>query len=1432
MPIVSSDKYLTTRTALERYTQAAPLPEEAGFFDAVGAAFREENLAVNAARWTAGLFDDEDWVRGYTPFDDPSLGAIVGMFPEEFRGVDGPVHAQRVKRKLEARLEDQRVIGMAGGSGLLAMGTAMVFDPVNLIPIAPVVNAGRNSIQGVRAASGLARAAATTARSDDAVRLAASLNRWERAALREGAVSREAILAAKSLPGQLRTAAVVRAKTRSPEEIRALQKLEKVRARPRPSLDDLGDFYAARSIEAARRGESIPFVKQVSGIEDVTTETAKAQKKLTEYQQRLLEKGPTRDDLKGMYASVRAAEGAAPETLVFKPTIKEGQEEAFERLQRNIDALENEIVPEREFLQKLKGKDSPWRKQVERQIETNEATVTKLLQKQSELLEFKRFDIDPKTGLPSSKVTTADLEEFYAGWKARAMERGEQLPLLQRERELAEAVAQARFFDDARTMEKLDDAAEGLLRRPPNEEELLRFYEETQATRKKNGFRPYRTKSETVVLQELANARKIRMEDAEAMLRGSRTVVPIVRDGAGKYQRLATAELLEAEQRSAFVKIGKTREAMIAQARELAEAAERGPGALAGAVTGAKYGALQGGFEELALQAMQEGRDDELIANTFVAAGVMGLVFGSMGAGVGRYFGKRADQALEELAEELTFGDVLSRMPDADKIAPEVFQSQSLDASFRQFVDAAGQTSFNGAKLVNDNKVLRSLMEISPSGRLAKSKNKIFSSLAQVLESTPWLRRGTLGPSVRAHIMRHHSNANAIGHQLHEIARRSNMKNSEFLYGLSRALRTGELSETAGAEMKEAVSLVNKYFDTWKKDLLDLGLEIPDNLGADKFYLPRVYNFDMIRQEPGKFMDVLMKHGFSNDAARRMVKEVEEKGGLYDPDVFNFLSAGESGRLKLRQLRNIPSADLDEFLVNDVPWLIERYALQVGPQFEYLRLFDPNVSRMVDGKEVPYTVAQRLNLEPLKDAAMAEARRMADEAGDPAKASKIWDRFHKERADLDFVIQDQLGQKLEQRPFDVSARRFSNYAVSATSITQLGNAGFSSVTEMATASFVNGMVPFFRTVMRKMRRPLSLLLSKMEPNEIARNARHLEMAGAANTRVDNLFDFTADRSMNARSFSRRGTKFEPSATRKAHNTVMKYSGLQWITSVSRDFNITTTQDEIIRTLLGKGRMTKARRNLLSLSGISEDLGEKIKKELAKDGSYVVDTGVHLADTSKWSREVAEEFEAAVLQNSARGVMNPFRTETPMFYQNELGRVVTQYLQFPTDATTKILASGAQRLDANVVGGLMLMTTIGSLAYILEEAARGGQDRVDELDAEDVVANGVLRAGIPGLLGNAYQIGSRTLFKDLDPLNMALPGFETPFERYGPGSFASSVPAMRTMDDLAGMWGTVQKLVSGDDVTPQEARARLRTIPLAKAIWYEPVVNWTAEAIAD
>lgn len=185
---------------------------------------------------------------------------------------------------------------------------------------------------------------------------------------------------------------------------------------------------------------------------------------------------------------------------------------------------------------------------------------------------------------------------------------------------------------------------------------------------------------------------------------------------------------------------------------------------------------------------------------------------------------------------------------------------------------------------------------------------------------------------------------------------------------------------------------------------------------------------------------------------------------------------------------------------------------------------------------------------------------------------------------------------------------------------------------------------------------------------------------------------------------------------------------------------------IARDVTAGKALSKADSNIVNRTGLNLPQLQAINEYFGKYGQTT--GGVRLGRSKHWNdsprgREIQKLYESVVINETNNTILTPGLGDKPRFMSLSGWRTIGMFRSFAFTATNRLLISGFQRQDANLMSGLMFMLTVGHVTNVLKNAVAGREPK--PLDSPEAVfeagINAVDRAGLLGILSDVGMIGS-------------------------------------------------------------------------------------------
>lgn len=404
---------------------------------------------------------------------------------------------------------------------------------------------------------------------------------------------------------------------------------------------------------------------------------------------------------------------------------------------------------------------------------------------------------------------------------------------------------------------------------------------------------------------------------------------------------------------------------------------------------------------------------------------------------------------------------------------------------------------------------------------------------------------------------------------------------------------------------------------------------------------------------------------------------------------FNTAGTKLRGPLKSRTF-NIPDELVEEFLENDVEVLGARYLRQTAADIELTKAFDGdldfnNVEKDIlewwDGRiEAESNPKKRRKLEDLKDRDINDIKSMRDR------------------------IRGTYGQIDHNNPWVRAGRvvRDLNY------LRFMGGVVASSIPDVARIFMAEGFAKTFKNGLKP----------------LINNLKKFKVASAEAKRygvgTDALMGGRSEIIADVADYTQGGTAIER-LTRGAAEKFGKVNLMDYWTSGVKQLHAVTMQTSIFDDL-AKGKIDKRLKRL----GISDADAKAMWEQVQKHGKK--EDGVWLTGAKNWdSADLEEMWGAALRKESDRVIVVPGQ-EKPLFMSSELGKTFFQFRSFMFSSTQRMLIAGLQGQDHNYLGGTLMITSLGMMAYAFKQID-AGRELSD--DPKAWIAEGIDRSGSLG-----------------------------------------------------------------------------------------------------
>lgn len=379
-------------------------------------------------------------------------------------------------------------------------------------------------------------------------------------------------------------------------------------------------------------------------------------------------------------------------------------------------------------------------------------------------------------------------------------------------------------------------------------------------------------------------------------------------------------------------------------------------------------GTTSAAIAEGLLHQSQETRTVEESMFSVAAAGVFSGLLGGLSEG----FGKVNATQLKSLHEfELKNGDLTEQfVRDNPKFLQEIAGVPAEDQN-RLFRAKIREIHPDYARLPVFTRTWAKGMRWNPIGRLATSENPVNRVLGMTMSDTPWIRIDEAGKEITAASVESMIHAGYMRQALTEVKIKADIYRSyrkdggplrfrDFSEQVGKALRngdkavrgsTGVADDLSATAVGKAAKQAREFLDEFQDLALKAGLISDTDLrGTDETWIWRIFDTEAITRDPDGFVDRIANWIVEDSHGRRSLDEAKEEALSIREDLMKtfvtrngFDSISEPNSFRRRSLR-IPSAIIDDFLVNDVNAILRRTARSLIPDIELARAFSPAVS--------------------------------------------------------------------------------------------------------------------------------------------------------------------------------------------------------------------------------------------------------------------------------------------------------------------------------------------------------------------------------------------------------------------------------------------------------------------------------------------------------
>jgi hypothetical protein len=749
---------------------------------------------------------------------------------------------------------------------------------------------------------------------------------------------------------------------------------------------------------------------------------------------------------------------------------------------------------------------------------------------------------------------------------------------------------------------------------------------------------------------------------------------------------------------------------------------------LKGAIAGSATAGVGIGLQEAALQSSQsDTRPMEISRNAVLSGVILGGVLGGSIAGFTR--GNRVGNEL--LVEEALTGSTINTKVGTDgKVTAE-------------FVDklrsSEGLANINEtlAKGLAGPKISRSISlrgVTSEFGTVRKVTNDLFDHNFILNKEIAGEARGTvferalsveqgrtikLNSEVRG-LYKSYAGVNSDAGAFVKAKMDGKLSFNEFDEEVGKAMRRGDVHKVP--EVEKAAKLLRNKMDEKTTKLQELGI-LPEELDTktSTTYFMRRYKTDKIVEEYDEFKGIVSRW-LSEQNPNKLPSEIDEIAektidnilGMGDQslamsDVANGMSRGK-GKFTKERVFLIPDEKIENFLDSRGSGVSTQYITQADSMIQMQEMLNRNGWESIND-------ARKL----LRD----ELTTRLESVTDPSKRTALNKQFREELDLMNNMFRIAAGDFGSKGGADSALRTLRKYQT----YRLLGGVTLSSMPDTAMHVFKNGLPRSISDGL--VASATNFKASKLSKDQLKDFGIGLELE--QNTLLRNLTD--PDFRIGVRQ-----NKIEKAADAAGEAfgkiTLMTY----WNNMHKRVAGHMSTA-RTFRALSKGTKMDPAENLRLRQMGIDDAMGARINKQFEKYGQ--VEDGSYIGNFHKWTdKEAKETFGQATLSDVDTTILSPSRGDLPeAAIASELGKTIFQFKSFASTATNKLLISGIQRRDAEVIQGLIGLVGMGAQTYVLKSMVAG---REPDTSIDNLIKEGISRSGVTGLFGD-YVMGLSNAF---------------------------------------------------------------------------------------
>ncbi len=197
----------------------------------------------------------------------------------------------------------------------------------------------------------------------------------------------------------------------------------------------------------------------------------------------------------------------------------------------------------------------------------------------------------------------------------------------------------------------------------------------------------------------------------------------------------------------------------------------------------------------------------------------------------------------------------------------------------------------------------------------------------------------------------------------------------------------------------------------------------------------------------------------------------------------------------------------------------------------------------------------------------------------------------------------------------------------------------------------------------------------------------------------------------------------------------KYVGINFWNDGMKNITAMIAQSRIVENSLS-GKLAKKELQYMANLGLGRSEMEAIAAQVTKHGEEV--DGVWSSGIANWDNPaLADTFRRAIIKDADNTIVTKGVGDVPIALNTDVGKTLTQFLSFAMASNQRILLSGLQRADSEVLQGFTAAVSMGMMIEVLRrwekdeeipdsaELIRAGLDRSGWLSVPFYIDNNIL-----------------------------------------------------------------------------------------------------------